>query len=123
MVYSDDGTMSEVCKKYFDLLSDAMTKIERPGMVAGLQKKRLEDAGFVDIDAVAIKQPWGPWAKEKRLKKIGLMNLLQSQTAFHAYGYMAFTRILGMDGEVADKLCHDAYQSTLSKNSHMYYLQ
>ncbi|KAF8525681.1 S-adenosyl-L-methionine-dependent methyltransferase [Trichophaea hybrida] len=121
MVYSDDGTLSDVCKHYFDLLNVAMNKINRLPMQAGLQKDRLEKAGFVDIDAVAIKEPWGPWAKEKRLKRIGLMNLLQSQTAFHAYGYAAFTRILGMDSEEADKLCHDAYQSTLSKNSHMYY--
>jgi hypothetical protein len=41
-------------------------------------------------------------------------------TAFHAYGMAAFTRILGMSEEDADKVCSDALSAARNKNFHTY---
>ena len=40
----------------------------------------LERAGFEDIHVVKLKQPFGMWAKEKRLKQVGTMNVLNGET-------------------------------------------
>jgi hypothetical protein len=49
------------------------------------------------------------------------MTLLNGQEAFHSYGMMAFTRILGMETEAAEKLCRDAVQAMYNKNHHVYF--
>lgn len=123
MVYSDDGTVGEACLRFFEHLVEALTLIERPPVLDGDLQKRLERAGFEGVEAKAIKQPWGPWAKSRRQKQIGAMNMLQAETAFHAYGVAAFTRILRMDVDKADQICREGYRSVLNKNSHMHGLQ
>jgi hypothetical protein len=39
---------------------------------------------------------------------------------FHAYGMAAFTRILGMSTEEADRLCREAVAACRNKNYHIY---
>jgi hypothetical protein len=70
------------------------------------------------------------------------MGLLSCETGFHAYGtyagdcqtwpamrwlivsgLFAFTKILGMDSEEAEKLCIDATAATKNKSVHSYYPQ
>ena len=77
-VKSDDKSMRSddpLCI-YVNLLGDAMSKIGRPFPVAGVLKKKLEDAGFVDVKERQFKQPFGPWPRDKNLKQIGAMALV-----------------------------------------------
>ncbi|KAA8913405.1 S-adenosyl-L-methionine-dependent methyltransferase [Sphaerosporella brunnea] len=122
---SDDGSMKDdnACKRYFDHLVDAMQKMGRPVLADGELEQRLQKAGFTEIKTYSYKQVWGPWPKDPRMKKIGLMNLLQSETAFHAYGMAVFTRVLGMSGDEADRICKEAYAATKKKDTHMYTFQ
>jgi hypothetical protein len=87
-MYCDDGTMKEdnLAKRFCELLEQALAKTGRPPPNEGDLSKLLNDAGFVDIKPSSVKHPWGPWAKEKRLKEVGIMMLLQGETAFQAYG-------------------------------------
>ena len=55
MVYSDDGTVGKACLRFFENLVKALTKISRPPVLDGELQKRLETAGFEDVNAVAIK--------------------------------------------------------------------
>lgn len=118
----DDGTMADdhPIKVHLALCGKAMEKINRPGPKRDVMISYLENAGFVDVQAFTYKQPIGPWPKEKRLKQIGAMLLMNARTAFHAYGMAAFTRILEMDPVEAEKLCEAAYTSALNKNNHVY---
>lgn len=106
-------------KVWMDHVARAMREIGRPATTDVLITSRLQRAGFVDIHPRIFKQPLGPWPKAKHLKQAGLMELLQCETGFHAYGMAAFTRILGMPEETADKLCRDGYRAVLNKNVHM----
>jgi hypothetical protein len=54
------------------------------------------------------------------MKKIGVLNWAQAETAFHAYGMAPLTRILKMTSEEADKLCCNAANATKDKNVHLY---
>ncbi|KAI5817857.1 S-adenosyl-L-methionine-dependent methyltransferase [Pyronema omphalodes] len=119
----DDGTMKDdnPIKVFLDNLAKAMEKSGRPPAANGEQmKKDLEKAGFVDVQIHIARQPLGPWPKEPRLKQIGAMMLLSSETMFSAYGMVPFTRILGMSEEEARNMCETAKRGVKNKNYHTY---
>jgi hypothetical protein len=65
-VLSDDGSMKDdnPLSIAIQLTSGAMESIGRPFPIVGTLRKRLEDAGFVDVKEVFYKQPFGPWPKD-----------------------------------------------------------
>jgi len=145
MAYCDDGTMAaNHGTKYFcDLIGKAMTQVNRPPITSGVLPERLRAAGFVGIQAFELKQPYGVWAKEERLKLAGRCLLQQADTLFHSYGVCtytpgaaglahaltrragmaAFTRILGMDDDEADQICREGAEAAADPNTHIYSLQ
>jgi hypothetical protein len=107
-------------QRWMDLLDEALEKMGRPQATPAMLKERLENAGFVDVQIVTGKQPFGPWPKEKRMKTVGAMVMLNADTGCEAYGMAPFTRILGMDKDEATKTCRDAFADIKNKNYHMY---
>jgi hypothetical protein len=73
-------------------MKEAMTGSGRVTPSEELLRTRLEDAGYVDVQSFTMKQPFGPWAKERELKKLGMMVLLNGETGFHSYGIYAGAR-------------------------------
>ena len=61
--------------------------------------------------------------KDKALKQIGAMMLLNMETGIEAYTMAAATRIIGMSSEDAKKLCDDAWRDVKNKNNHCYNYQ
>lgn len=121
-IFSDDNTMADDngIKVYTALLTVAMTKIGRPPMSSVDMKRHLEVAGFVDVVINDYKQPFGPWAKDNKMKRIGAMMLMNAVTGWHAYGMAVFMRILGLPVKEAEKICDDAVKGSRNKNSHTY---
>jgi hypothetical protein len=121
-VKSDDGTVAEnnPIKVYFDTLCEAVKLTGREVPSSALLRGYLDDAGFVDVKVEELKDPFGPWPKDTKFKRIGLMTLMALETGFWAYGMAAFTRVLGMDGDAADKLCRDGFATAKNKNVHSY---
>ncbi|KAA8913408.1 S-adenosyl-L-methionine-dependent methyltransferase [Sphaerosporella brunnea] len=121
--FSDDNSMAPTSAPaiYSQKLHEGMCLLRRkPVQEVGELEKRLRDAGVVDIQAFTLKQVFGPWAKDLRMKKIGVLNWAQAETAFHAYGMAAFTRALGMTAGDADRLCRETDAATRDKNIHLY---
>ncbi|KAI5844900.1 S-adenosyl-L-methionine-dependent methyltransferase [Tricharina praecox] len=121
--HCDDGTMlpDNTAKCWGEAMTEAMAKAGRPPPSdARHLRDRLTAAGLVDVHSYAIKQPFGPWAKDKRLKEAGIMIWIMAEEGFTSYGLAAFTRMLGMDSEEAAKLCRDGYQATRERKSHLY---
>lgn len=83
----------------------------------------MEKAGFEEIKAKQAKKPLGPWPKDPRLKKVGAMVLLHSETVFKSYGIATFTQVLGMDPDKARKIYGASRAGVRNKNYHMYSLQ
>lgn len=121
-IQCDDGTMKEDhgIKVFAEYLRAAMTKMGRVCVDLPFLKALLEDAGFEDVHAIEIKEPMGPWPKDPRLKKVGAMSLLNAETGFESYGLAAFTRVLGMDVDMARELCKAARLAAQNKNYHIY---
>ncbi|KAF8248379.1 S-adenosyl-L-methionine-dependent methyltransferase [Wilcoxina mikolae CBS 423.85] len=121
IMFSDDGTGENGTKRYLEFLSEAMVKSGRPSSILPEHLKGyLEGAGFVDIKTKSVKQPWGPWPKDTHLKYVGAMILVASESGAGAYGMAAFTRILGMSTEEAERVCDEALKAVKNKNNHMY---
>ncbi|KAI5843769.1 S-adenosyl-L-methionine-dependent methyltransferase [Tricharina praecox] len=120
--YSDDGSISgsSAMLSFTQKLGEAMLRIGRPPMSDGMQEAMLMRAGFVDIHSFTLKMVMGPWPKDARMKKIGIMNWAQSESAFQAYSMAALTRILGMSYEEADRICREALDETKNKSKHVY---
>jgi hypothetical protein len=119
---SDDGTMSDdnATKKHLELQIEALAKVGRPAHTGETLKELFEDAGFEDVRVLNIKHPLGPWPKDKRLKHVGALMLLNCETAFEAYGLALFTRVLGMEHEEAMQLCKDAFAAVKNRQNHTY---
>jgi hypothetical protein len=64
---SDDGSLKEdePLRKFGNLLNEAMISTGRVPQSEELLRSRLEKAGFVDVKSFTLKQPFGPWAKDK----------------------------------------------------------
>ncbi|KAI5809239.1 S-adenosyl-L-methionine-dependent methyltransferase [Pyronema omphalodes] len=123
-VHSDDGTMKpdNPAKIYTDLLRESLVKMGRPPPDLKFMKELLKEEGFEDVVALQVKEPVGPWPKDARLKTLGAMVLLNTETAFESYGMAAFTRILGMDVEKAREICEAGKLAARNKNYHIYSL-
>jgi hypothetical protein len=67
MLYSDDGSLQpeNPARRWGELMTEAMAASGRIAPVEGHLSTRLEKAGFVDVQSFSIKQPFGPWAKNK----------------------------------------------------------
>ncbi|CCX09223.1 Similar to Demethylmenaquinone methyltransferase; acc. no. Q9RRT0 [Pyronema omphalodes CBS 100304] len=117
---SDDNTNGPALLKWMNLVQEACDKIGRPGVTEDILRSRLEDAGFVDVVVQTFKQPYGPWAKDERNKKIGAMTILAAEAGTEGYGMALFTRILGMSSEEAKEICKAAVKDLRNKNYHSY---
>ncbi|KAK7423551.1 hypothetical protein QQX98_001009 [Neonectria punicea] len=74
-ITSDDGTMKpdSACARWGPTFIEASKVIGRTFTVIeeGIQRKAMEEAGFVDIQEWEFKCPLSPWAKDPKYKEIG----------------------------------------------------
>jgi hypothetical protein len=118
---SDDNTEGPYYSYLLQQFNSALSKIGRPSPEAPKMKAALEATGFVDVSVVIRKQPQGIWPKDKRLKRIGALALLQCETGVEAYALATLTRVCGMSEEDAKKLCDDALQELKDRKHHSYH--
>ncbi|KAH8898842.1 S-adenosyl-L-methionine-dependent methyltransferase [Thozetella sp. PMI_491] len=73
-VHSDDGTVTPdtALKRFFDLIPKAMANFGMNFNAGEAMKEPLEAAGFVNVNLRVIKVPFGPWAKDKTLRLVGI---------------------------------------------------
>lgn len=121
-VHCDDGSMlpSNGLKIFIDTIRLALTKIGRPPPDKHFIKQLLTKHGFVDVRAVQVQEPVGPWPRDPTQKRIGAMVMLNAETYAESLGMAAFTRILGMTVERAREVCDEGRKATRNKNYHMY---
>ncbi|KAF8544212.1 S-adenosyl-L-methionine-dependent methyltransferase, partial [Trichophaea hybrida] len=119
-LFSDDNTLAPALMRHCELLNMALAKVGRSQASAASLKDKLEKAGFVDVNVVSVKQPCGPWPKDERMKQIGAMVMLMSETGLEAYCMALFTRVLEMSPEKAMESCKGSMAAIRNKNYHMY---
>ncbi|KAA8897471.1 hypothetical protein FN846DRAFT_783253, partial [Sphaerosporella brunnea] len=82
---SDDGSLTEgnPLRKFGNRLNEAMLSTGRVPQSEELLRGRLEKAGFVDVKSFTLKQPFGPWAKNK------YEHILDHSTTLNLHGLTA----------------------------------
>jgi len=118
---SDDNSLvpDSYLRLWFELYNLAADKIGLPPVTHKLSGM-LSDAGFVEVTQTTYRLPWGPWAKDKKLKEIGAWMLANTETSFEAYGLAFMTRVLEKTHEEAQAICDKAHKELRSKKVHVY---
>jgi SAM-dependent methyltransferase len=96
---SDDSTMPATWKflEWEELIHQTARKKLNPPKstrVAEHLKPWMEESGFIDVDQFIYKIPLGPWARDKKLKKIGADMCSNWASGLQGFSY----KILGDEG-------------------------
>ncbi len=121
-ISSDDNTIPENSAYlesghiFFDLANRMGSPLDAPRS----WKQMMDNHGFEDVTEVVIKIPMGPWAKDKRLKQIGAVELMMLLEGFEAYLLRGYTQILGGDPNVLQILLAQARKEISNPKIHTY---
>ncbi|KAK5309204.1 hypothetical protein LTR70_010517 [Exophiala xenobiotica] len=95
--HCDDGSLdlktsfyAQSVEIYYEIAAAMGTSLEAPRSWA----QQMRDAGFVDVRERIFKMPMGPWAKDKRLKSIGVFELAQLNAGYEGYLLRGWTQAL-----------------------------
>ncbi|KAJ9197710.1 hypothetical protein DTO164E3_5564 [Paecilomyces variotii] len=118
-LYSQDGSIEGTSmKQYFDAIIPAMEKTGKDPSPGPKYERWLQAAGFRDIEVQKFVIPVGAWPKDKRLKYLGIWNLLQSETGYEATAMAVLTREEKWSKEEVSALVAKAKNDTKNRNIH-----
>lgn len=125
-VYSDDNTLPEnsATAQWGPLFINGGKTIGRSFTVVDedLQKKAMEEAGFVDIQETRIKCPTGGWSEDPKLKEIGQYSLLAVLSDIE--GFILFmTTVQGWTREQVQIYIAHLRRELRAGKYHVYYWQ
>jgi hypothetical protein len=104
-----------------DSFFEAAEKFGTPCDTPAKLKGWMEEAGFVDVEEHILKLPVGPWPKDKRLKNVGLFEMVNMQEGLEALSMMAFTRALKWSPERVQLFMAEVRKQTKDRSVHSYY--
>ncbi|KIX02322.1 uncharacterized protein Z518_08263 [Rhinocladiella mackenziei CBS 650.93] len=119
----DDGSR-DLEHSYFaysgKLFYEVTQKMGSPLDAMDQWEAQFAEAGFVDIQHFDLKVPMGPWAKDQRLKKIGLLELHNLNEGYEAYLLRGLTQVLGFSKEEATVMMAKGRSEFLNPRYHTY---
>jgi hypothetical protein len=83
-------------------------------------KSYMEEAGYVDIVETKFAWPVGPWAKDPKLKTLGLWAREDFLSALQGASMAVMTRGLGMSTQEVEVLLAGVRQEVTEKKVHCY---
>ncbi|KAI5778079.1 S-adenosyl-L-methionine-dependent methyltransferase [Geopyxis carbonaria] len=121
-IQSDDDSLKpdSALAEFFDKWRQAAEKANVPTLEDTDFVRLLKEAGFVDITVRVSKQPTNPWPKDKVLKQAGRYMMVNTESAFVAYGMAVLTRWLGMSEAEVHDLCERARRDSCNPDIHAY---
>lgn len=120
---SDDGSLTEdhaIAKwgtTFFKASENFGTSASSPRNL----KRWMIEAGFVDVEEHILKLPVGLWPKNKRLKNIGMFEMVNMDEGIEGLSLMLFTRALGWSREEVLLFLMDVRKDAKDKSIHSYY--
>ncbi|PGG97787.1 hypothetical protein AJ79_09085 [Helicocarpus griseus UAMH5409] len=82
--------------------------------------EKMKKAGFINVKTEQRILPFGPWAKDEKLKELGRYHQLQMFQAIGAYSYAPFTRTLGWTPEEVEVLAEAVRKDLQDRTVHGY---
>ncbi|KAF2401058.1 S-adenosyl-L-methionine-dependent methyltransferase [Trichodelitschia bisporula] len=120
---SDDDTLLpdsplDLWSQYF---FEAAEKFNTPADSPSKIKGWMEATGFVDIQQYRLKLPVGMWPKDQRLKKCGLIEMINMTEGIEGLSLMCFTRALGWSVEKVQLFLMEVRKHAKERGVHSYY--
>lgn len=121
--YSDDNTLKpEHDMLIWDkLFLEAAGKTGREVSPGPKLEEWVKSAGFVNVHHEVFKFPIGPWAKDPKLKEVGLYNLAQLDRGLEAFTLQLFTGVLKWGPEAVHVLLSRVRKDFRNPDIHAYF--
>ena len=95
--FSDDGSIQgTTLEDWGELSVNAGEKFGRTLKIVDQTKGLMEAAGFRNVTYKVFKWPMGPWAKDRKLKEIGLYNRVNWDEGMEGWLMFLFTKFHGV---------------------------
>ncbi|KAF4446846.1 hypothetical protein F53441_9550 [Fusarium austroafricanum] len=124
---SDDGSVTETCaiNEWGKFFIEGGKKLDRTFEIIDkdLQKKGMEEAGFVDVQVWDFKAPIGGWPKDPRLKQIGQFAQAALEQDYEGYVLYMANMVLGWTKEEVSVYCAQLRREIRSGKFHPFYRQ
>ncbi|OBS27835.1 hypothetical protein FPOA_01778 [Fusarium poae] len=124
---SDDGSVTEGCaiNEWGKFFIEGGRKLNRTFEIIDkdLQKKGMEEAGFVDIQVWDFKAPIGGWPKDPRLKEIGQFAQAALEQDYEGYVMYMANMVLGWSRDDVVLYCAQLRKEVRSGKFHPFYRQ
>ena len=119
---SDDNTIPKdwAVIKWLDLINEALTKLGIPMFNHDTIQKDMEEAGFEDIHQEWFKVPVGPWPKERKMKELGAMFMINMLQGIEGWSTILMTQILGWELDKTKEFIDEVKQCIRNKKVHSY---
>ncbi|KAE9969589.1 hypothetical protein BLS_005308 [Venturia inaequalis] len=120
---SDDGSLTkdDPIMQWGNAFCEAAARFGTPCDSPRRLKGWMERAGFVDVEEHVLKIPVGIWPRDKRLKNVGLFEMVNMQEGLEALSMMPFTRALNWSPERVQLFLADVRRQTKDRNVHGYF--
>ncbi|KAL1617654.1 hypothetical protein SLS54_007658 [Diplodia seriata] len=121
---SDDGSVKpdSYITKFIDNLEKGCAKIGKEFYSGPKLEGYLQDAGFKNVHVQPYKVPSGPWPKDRKLREIGTINLLQALDGMEGFSLRLFTGFLGWTVDEVTVFCAKVREELKGKSIHPYIL-
>lgn len=95
---SDDGTVTDdhVLAVWSKTFIEAGEKFGKTFRIADLAKGYMQQAGFHNVTEHRMKLPVGQWSRDKKLKKLGMWNLVHCEQGIEGWAMALLTRVMGV---------------------------
>ncbi|PLB51433.1 putative TAM domain methyltransferase [Aspergillus steynii IBT 23096] len=122
IVCGDDDTIhrAKALQETTRLVKEASAKMGRVMGTATEHRRRLANAGFVNIREDIYKMPWSPWPKDPKLKELGKYYQVNMLESLDAYSLALLTRVLNWPVEDVHVLLDAARAELLDRSIHTY---
>ncbi|KAK1767358.1 S-adenosyl-L-methionine-dependent methyltransferase [Phialemonium atrogriseum] len=118
-----DGSLrGTALQRWNELLLDGVARSGRSGLAAARFRAQMIDAGFVDVVERKFALPGNPWAKGRREKVLGTMQMTNILDGLHGISIGLFTKVHGMSVEEVELLLDDVRKDLRNKDIHFYYI-
>ncbi|KAF2137396.1 uncharacterized protein K452DRAFT_110648 [Aplosporella prunicola CBS 121167] len=120
---SDDGTLKPdaYLNRFVETLKDGCGRMGKELVPGPKLEGWFKDAGFVNVGVQTFKVPLGPWAKDKKMKEIGMLNLMQVLEGMEAFSFRLFMSVLNWKLEEVQVFNAKVTQELKGKTVHPYY--
>ncbi|PWY94923.1 methyltransferase family protein [Aspergillus sclerotioniger CBS 115572] len=120
---SDDGTVTDdhILAVWSKTFIEAGEKFGKTFRIAELAKGYMQQAGFQNVTEERFKIPVGQWSRDKRLKKLGMWNLVHCEQGIEGWAMALLTRVMGWSYPEVQVFLVEMRKGLRDPNTHAYF--